>query len=126
MTSTFVLDRAGLLLADLFRYHVPAAVQKYVDYITPGLKMLAGKPTERRRALHTEHLEKRGFRSNSNQNFSPPLLKGPFSIPDGLANFTLPSKLDICTQAILPECIATMYNITKGTLKNPNNMMGIL
>lgn len=102
------------------RYHVPASVQQYIDYITPGLKMMAGKVTERKRAAN---LQKRGFRTHANANFSEPLIKGPF--PQASNNLTLPTKLSLCDQAAFPECIAKMYNITAAKLANPNNKLGI-
>ena len=113
-----LLAASGLVLT-ICRYHVPADVQEHIDYITPGLKMLAGKLSKRKQAIN---LRKRGFRTKSNQGFSPPLF---------LKNITLPpvvsvsQQLTMCNTMITPACIAQMYNITKATKAAKGNELGI-
>ena len=94
-------------------------MQKHIDYITPGLKMLAGKISKRKQAIN---LKKRGFRNQGNKGFSPPLF---------IKNITLPSlvttamQLSMCDSMITPACIAEMYNITKATKAAAGNQLGI-
>ncbi|KAK5111656.1 Tripeptidyl-peptidase sed1 [Meristemomyces frigidus] len=97
-------------------YHIPAHLQQHVDYITPGIKLSSfGLPKPTR-----SDIEKRTFFSKGGVPIPPPTLP----IPAGL-----PSLADVtslyCGEIITPECIMTMYNITRGTLKNGNNQLGI-
>jgi len=71
-----------------------------VDYITPGIKLLA--PTKRGR-------EKRGFGVSSGQyghGAAPPLKStvGIFSIPDA-------NDLSTCDEYITPACIRALYGV---------------
>lgn len=105
-------------------YHLPAHITEHVDYITPGLKLLAGGRVTGAKSLQKrgKTLQRRGFKTGANQNFSGPLFGPELSIPvSTLAN----SGTSLCDTAITPQCIATMYNITKATKANPSNHMGI-
>ncbi|KAF2152152.1 putative alkaline serine protease AorO [Myriangium duriaei CBS 260.36] len=81
-------------------YHVPSTIKHHVDYITPGLKLLAG-----------------GKVSGANPRFGPKL-----TIPTSELSS---AGTSICDTAITPQCIATMYNITKATKASPSNRLGI-
>ena len=108
-------------------YHVPRHVQKHVDYITPGLKLLT--PSMRRGEAKPE-LEKRTFGvtapisdpAKSRKPILPPLrAKLPVSIETLLSQPLAQS----CQQAILPACISTLYNITAPTKAAKGNELGI-
>ncbi|OQN96583.1 hypothetical protein B0A48_17013 [Cryoendolithus antarcticus] len=64
-------------------YHLPAHLTQHVDYITPGLKLLAGGkvssdvPSSARKA----ELEKRGFRTNAHTNSSGPVFGSQITAP---------------------------------------------
>ncbi|KAI4154970.1 MAG: hypothetical protein LQ340_001318, partial [Diploschistes diacapsis] len=102
------------------QYHVPAHVKEHVDYVTPGLRLLSSGKKSRKA---DGELEKRGFRTSSNQKFSGPVIKGPLPQQiNGLPNSTLVS---MCDEMVTPVCIATMYNITQATKAAAGNQLGI-
>lgn len=104
-------------------YHLPSHVKDHVDYVTPGLKLLAGSRSSGLKSLEKRgKLNKRGFRTGSNQNFSSPLLGEKLTTPTSVLS-TL--GLSICDQVVTPECIATFYNITKATKAATGNQLGI-
>lgn len=111
-------------------YHVPAHIQEHVDYITPGLRLMAGGKSSR-----APDLAKRGA-----LNIGP--IKGPgitspiakilevCSATTGSTGFLADTILQKdqtahCGKYATPACIAGMYNITKGTLSHADNKMGI-
>lgn len=106
-------------------YHVPQHVQEHIDYITPGLKLMAGgkAAAAATREAREHELEKRGFRTNGQSKFSGPLIK------ETLSNSTLNKikafELAQCDTAITPPCIAAMYNISQATKKAAGNELGI-
>lgn len=105
-----------------YRYHLPAHIQKHVDYVTPGLKLLAGgsgNPNKR--------IDKRGFRTSASQKFNPPvfgkaLTQAQINAINGTGNAALLAQ---CDTLITPPCIAAMYNITQATKAAPGNQLGI-
>ncbi|KAK4550782.1 Tripeptidyl-peptidase sed1 [Oleoguttula mirabilis] len=98
-------------------YHVPAHIQKHVDYITPGIKLYATHTTK----ATPGEIEKRssGFRKGRGRHPPP---KKP--MPTGIAAVA-DLGLAICDVAITPQCIMALYNITKGTLSAGTNQLGI-
>ena len=89
------------------RYHVPSHVSPHVDYITPGLRLRAGKKSAAKKDAEAKELEKRGFRTTSNQNFSAPLYKGPAPVSHATPNATM---LAMCDTMITPVCIASEFD----------------
>ncbi|KAL9080561.1 MAG: hypothetical protein Q9157_000703 [Trypethelium eluteriae] len=105
-------------------YHVPEHVQKHVDYITPGLRLIAGgKASANTLTQDGYDIEKRGFRTNGHSNFTGPSIKQVLSNATGQAIAN--AQLANCDSYITPACIATMYNITKATKAAPGNQLGI-
>lgn len=93
------------------RYHVPEAIQSHIDYITPGVKMLA--PSKRDLAKRASN--KKG------------ITRGARKIrPLATAEASNATDLSICDQAITPACIKALYEIEylNGTA-NPDNTLGI-
>lgn len=83
------------------RYHVPAHVQKHVDYVTPGLKLLT--PSRPKSKAATGAIGKRTFgATNPNMPPLPPLLK---ALPDTLVNILKLPFDKVCNVAVLPFCI---------------------
>ena len=106
------------------RYHVPAAIQKHVDYITPGIKLFASprKKDERKK------IEKRTFDiTKPGRPTKPqPPLKFPLPMSVGqLTSAAASASLAICDVAITPACVRALYNITKPTKAAPGNQLGI-
>ncbi|KAK4976780.1 hypothetical protein LTR42_002825 [Elasticomyces elasticus] len=96
-------------------YHVPAHVQSHVDYITPGIKLYA----TRAKKADTAELKERGWRGPPHRPHPP---KRP--MPPGMP--APPSMgLQHCDTVATPECIAALYNITKGTKASRGNQLGI-
>lgn len=89
------------------RYSIPAHIKQHVDYVTPGLKLLAGG---------------KGSTSTMMKRNNIPIV-GP--IIEHLQNKTKAVELTECDQYITPPCIAAMYNITQATKAAPGNQLGI-
>ena len=91
-------------------YYVPEHLKDHIDYVTPGLKLLAGGKASNGRSLDARkrELEKRGFRTSANQPFSPPIPGPNITIPLTTLNAT-EFELAHCDQYITPPCIALMY-----------------
>ncbi|CZR58938.1 related to tripeptidyl-peptidase I [Phialocephala subalpina] len=85
-------------------YHVPKYIQEHLDYITPGIRLLA--PNKRR--------SKRTFRA---KNGFAPLLSKAMS---GVLAQTSIDDLSICDQLITPACIRALYGIPE-VPEYPNN-----
>ncbi|WPH02942.1 alkaline serine protease AorO [Acrodontium crateriforme] len=93
-------------------YHVPAHIQEHIDYVLPGLRLMAGgKATPAARQKNT----KRG-------------ISGPI-IGSIIGNDTVKAiqkaELTMCDQYITPPCVAAMYNITQATKAAKGNELGI-
>ena len=88
------LDTGGNMPA-CDKYHLPKHIQEHVDYVTPGVKLLA--PVE-------NAFEKRDEPARSRNR--QPLRKWP-AWP-GLFNST---DLSMCDVAITPACVAALYQI---------------
>ncbi|KAK7710335.1 hypothetical protein SLS64_005920 [Diaporthe eres] len=104
-------------------YHVPKNVQPLIDYITPGIKLLA--PTDELTEQGRQLLEKRG----SSKPAPKPATKWHPSPPGyslsahGAQN---QSDLSTCDIAITPACVAALYQIPPAPKHvDPNNTMGI-
>jgi tripeptidyl-peptidase-1 len=95
-------------------YHIPEDIRKHIDYVTPGIKLLA--PVEshaskkRDAALAAEGLEKRN-------------LHGVLKVEN--APHTDPNDLSTCDIAITPACVAALYKIPKSISAHPDNSLGI-
>jgi len=106
-------------------YHVPKHIQEHVDYITPGIKLLAPSSKE----TYQGGLRKRGWphhhggrgQTGSYRNWLR-LNQSDVTVPHDAAG-----NLSTCDTAITPACIAALYNIPALTLTkvSPNNSMGI-
>lgn len=99
-------------------YHVPAHVQRHIDYVTPGIKLLA--PPASARIQSKRH----------NRRWGPP--KKPTTFKHYIPNDWKPkyndSDLATCDVAITPACVAALYNIpepNRNRRPNPKNSMGI-
>jgi tripeptidyl-peptidase I len=90
-------------------YHVPKRIQKHIDYITPGIKLLA--PIEPPREKRNTAITKRG------------LSHALHRMGDGY--HPNPKDLSTCDIVITPACVAALYKIPPGTSQHPNNSMGI-
>jgi tripeptidyl-peptidase I len=96
---------------------VPGHIQPHLDYITPGIKLHVSQA----QPPSAEAIARRSFGFSRVKKPSPPPMKPmPKAVP-------APNALgdSFCDQIATPECIADLYNITKPTLKNGNNQLGI-
>ncbi|RHZ61276.1 Tripeptidyl-peptidase sed1 [Aspergillus turcosus] len=92
-------------------YHVPQSVQRHIDYITPGIKLLEVEGVKKARSIEKRNL---GIPL-------PPILK-PLVLP---LSELLGDTLALCDVAVTPACISAMYNITQGTKATKGNELGI-
>jgi tripeptidyl-peptidase-1 len=94
-------------------YHVPKKLRKHIDYITPGIKLLA--PVQSHRSKREAAFAKAGPSAKNTHG----LLKVDTEIHTG------PNDLSTCDIAITPACVAALYKIPKGHSHNRDNSMGI-
>lgn len=105
-------------------YYLPEHIQPHVDYITPGLKLMAGgKSTTERLAGREHELERRGFRTSASSTFSGPIIGNLLS--NDTLNLIKAAQVAHCDQYVTPACIALMYQIPQGTKASANNQLGI-
>ncbi|KAJ5505183.1 hypothetical protein N7463_008057 [Penicillium fimorum] len=91
-------------------YHLPSSVRENVDYITPGISLR--EVTGVRRSTDKQKRFADGI---------PPIIE-PIPLPIE----TLSSEASsFCTQAITPQCIQQMYNISEGRSAAEGNELGI-
>lgn len=99
--SRIIVHAQSSALKRRSRYRVPAHVQKHVDYITPGLKLLT--PSKSKSASERSEIEKRTFGVTApNHPILPPKMK---AMPDSLANLLKMPLIAVCNVAVLPFCI---------------------
>ena len=94
-------------------YHIPKKIRKHIDYVTPGIKLLA--PAESHKSKREALLDKKELSTRNTHD----LLRVNTQVqPDA-------HDLSTCDIAITPACIAALYKIPKGHSHNPNNSLGI-
>lgn len=103
------------------RYHVPKHIQKHIDYVTPGLRLLAVAKEKK----SSSKPRKRGPYSKPtfNNGERPPKFNPIISNPIHPAVASQP--LSNCNQLITPYCIRALYNVPIGTKAQSSNAMGI-
>ena len=114
------LETGGLMPA-CERYHVPEHIQEHIDYITPGIKLLA--PTESPREHQKRSLTKRQWPEPQWHNGPWPKKHWP---PHWHPYGSDANNLSTCDIAITPACVAALYNIPEPSHSaDPSNTMGI-
>lgn len=107
-------------------YHVPHHLKGHIDYITPGLKLVA-QDTKSQNALRKRALVDRT--GNSPATLPEKLAREASNATDQPCGFdgNHESCLDKCTDAMTPACIAALYKIPPSTILHPNasNKMGV-
>ncbi|KAJ5973138.1 uncharacterized protein N7479_003056 [Penicillium vulpinum] len=91
-------------------YHLPSSVREHVDYITPGITLR--EVTGARRSTDGQKRFADGI---------PPILK-PIPLP---IERLVGEAASFCSQAITPQCIQQMYNISDGHSATKGNELGI-
>lgn len=113
--------RTGGIMPSCERYHVPKHVREHIDYITPGIKLLAPSDKE---TTNYGGLRKRGWPSSPggrpHHGPWPKHYKPTYPMPHNPAQ-----NLSTCDIAITPACVKALYQISPGHLANPKNTMGI-
>jgi tripeptidyl-peptidase-1 len=93
------------------RYHVPRKIARHVDYVTPGIRLIAPKGASKKRSVVT-HLSNQGGKR----------------IRPSLQSTAGNNSLANCDTTITPACVAALYNIPP--VEQPNatradNSLGI-
>lgn len=102
-------------------YHLPKDLRRHIDYITPGVKLLA--PVQSLREKRDAILAKNGIEKRINHSLLKTEGRGPYSFSNG-TNST--NALSTCDVTITPACVAALYQIPPTSLTpNPNNSLGI-
>lgn len=105
-------------------YHLPHAVQEYVDYITPGIKMRPD-PRELKKLKSKRRAEQPLKRSSQPTN----TLSGVDSDAKALAAIpgfnTSVLTLANCNKYVTAACMRSIYGIPNNTLASPGNELGV-
>ena len=121
--------QTGGIMPACERYHVPEHIQQHIDYITPGIKLLA--PAEQPREHQKRSLTKRQWPHQGGPPWGKPWHHGPGPWPKHhQPPYPMPqnpkANLSTCDLAITPACIAALYNIPEpGYMADPSNSMGM-
>jgi tripeptidyl-peptidase I len=116
----------GEKLPSCDQYHVPKHLREHIDYVSPGVKLLAIESghgdlkMKKRTIIH--NAESGGSLLHYTASSSPPTP----DIESGSGG--LPANLKNCDEEITPDCVAALYKLppTNHSAKpNPNNSMGI-
>jgi tripeptidyl-peptidase-1 len=113
-------SETGGVMPSCESYHLPAHVREHIDYVSPGIKLLA--PVEKQSLKREVVLDERDGNVIEKRN-----THGLLTYQTENANCTGESKDDLstCDVAITPACVAALYQIPPGTSKHPNNTLGI-
>lgn len=102
-------------------YYVPHHVAEHVDYITPGIRLLA--PPHKTRAQGDK--EKRTPKGDVEKR-APGLPPITLPLPAPLTTLLALPLEELCGIAITPDCLFALYNITKPSSKAvAGNELGI-
>ena len=110
--------RTGGVMPSCDQYHVPASIQQHIDYISPGIKLMApsdnavhegSKMLQRREGTHGNSKSKLRWRPDWAPHHGPPS-----------------QDLSNCDREITPACIDALYQIPPASRHtDPSNSMGI-
>lgn len=131
-TEYHVYKRDGRSQVACERYHVPERVSRYVDIILPSVHFdqPLGDPHGKRST--PEHESASALkRSLVNELRPEPVARTENGTIDSLpkkgrAAPNILSQLTSCDTAITPACLRALYAMPPGTLRSPNNSLGVV
>ncbi|KAB5582238.1 peptidase S8/S53 domain-containing protein [Coniochaeta sp. 2T2.1] len=112
-------DESGIRNIACGEYHVPHSVQQHIDYITPGIKLLAAGYDETRMELARR---RRRRRSDKRQNYEYDIAHIETDDADDIALLRNPGS---CAASTTPACVKAQYQIPNGTRAARGNELGI-
>jgi tripeptidyl-peptidase-1 len=105
-------------------YHVPKHIRQHIDYITPGIKLMAPVEShqQKKRAAEKRALDlaPKEIESKLESRVEHNLLN-----VESAASYVNPDDLSTCDVTITPACVAALYQIPKGSSSNKKNSLGI-
>ncbi|CZR67423.1 related to serine protease [Phialocephala subalpina] len=107
-------SESGGVIPGCEAYHLPKHVREHIDYVTPGIRLLA--PVQRQSLKREVVVDENGLMKRNIHG----LLQNPSD-----ASYTKPNDLSTCDVAITPDCVAALYKIPPGKTSHPNNSLGI-
>ena len=107
---------SGGVIPSCDEYHVPKHIRPHVDYISPGIKLLA-PPESHKSKRETFRVE------DEVKDLETRIIHG--ALKADAEKYPDPNDLSTCDIAITPACVAALYKIPPGTTKNSKNSMGI-
>lgn len=102
------------------QYHVPQAIQEHIDYISPGIRLMAPMQGRYRRDLGT-----RGGKMTLDVSPAPAPAPATRQSASPRAETNLTGSLANCDVWITPACVAALYQIPAADKADPSNAMGI-
>ncbi|KAI6877055.1 hypothetical protein KC334_g17847, partial [Hortaea werneckii] len=116
-------SHTGGVLPATEQYHVPKHVQDHIDYITPGIKLLAPSNEDSHAGKHHRRSIPSMDEVHQQRPYSHRYVK--LNQLDVLSPDNVSGNLSTCDTTITPACIAAVYGIPDANLSHPNNSMGI-
>lgn len=92
-------------------YHLPKHIREHVDYVTPGIKLLAPS------------MSKKEMSFNRVRDLSARNTHSLFKASE--VAHTNPNDLRSCDVVITPACVAALYKIPPARSRHPKNSLGI-
>lgn len=123
----------GGVMPSCDEYHVPHDIKEHIDYVTPGIKLLAPVDLDKKikrenlvRIVHEDTEEKRGSLSKRvSHNLHDAVVGSDREEAVRAALSSDPNDLSTCDVAITPACVAALYKIPPATRAHPNNSLGL-
>jgi tripeptidyl-peptidase I len=112
---------SGAVVPSCDQYHVPHKIKQHIDYITPGIKLIAPASAKGGESWKLKRSTAARKRSAAYQSVKLEVSVSPEEIPQR-------DNLTTCDQTITPACVAALYNIPPVDpykKPNPNNVLGI-
>lgn len=112
-------------------YYVPKEIQHHIDYISPGVKLMAPMKAEaqgnmkRKLKRSTPKTHQSSPIHTSGKVPRSPKLTGSFKEATASQASAAYQDLSSCDTYITPACVAALYNISPGNKSDPSNTLGI-
>jgi len=113
-------SRSGLLRVGSHSYHLPAYLQEFIDYVTPGVKLSAPMKKSLTKRTSSWVAPRRGYRHRPQWT---PLHNHPWHKPDPA--YSLPLELQACNVNITPPCWRALYGISVSHINTSVDALGV-
>jgi tripeptidyl-peptidase-1 len=110
-------DETGVRNIACAGYHVPVDVQEHIDYVLPGIRLIAD-------GFHRSNtrLSRRNAKAQSHQAPQSDIAYAQYEADDVVTGYEVAGN---CDTEVTMDCIRTQYQIPNGTTETPGNELGV-